>query len=131
MLPRGEAASEIQSIMAVSNARNAAASVTGALLYTGARFAQWLEGDEAAVRDIMASIERDARHRDLVILEQCPAVARRFSEWSLVYLGHSTFASATVRRALAERDAADGFARHSLVKLLQELARSSPAQPAG
>jgi len=131
MLPRREAAAEIQSIMAVSAARNAAAGVTGALLYTGTRFAQWLEGDEAAVGEIMASIARDARHRDVTILDESPAKARRFSGWSLVYLGHSTFASATVERALAERGAADGFALHSLVKLLEELARSSPAQPAG
>ena len=123
LLP-GEAGKEIESIVKVSATRNAAAGVTGALLYTGKRFAQWLEGEELAVLDIMASIARDPRHCEIVTIDQGPAAARRFSSWSLAYLGHSTFADATVARALAEHGQADGYALRNLIRLLQELARS-------
>jgi hypothetical protein len=125
LLPVGEAAAEIESIIAVATARNQAAGVTGALLYTGTRFAQLLEGDEGPLLDIMASIARDPRHTDVTILDQGGAVARRFSGWSLVY-GHSTFAAAIVERALAARGAADGYALRNLIRLMRELAPPSP-----
>jgi hypothetical protein len=124
LLQPGQAAREIGSIVDVSTARNAAAGVTGALLYTGTRFAQLLEGEEPAVREIMSSIVRDPRHCDVVTVDQGPIAARRFSSWSLVYLGHSTFAAGTVERALAERERGDGYALNNLIRFLQELARS-------
>lgn len=123
LLPSGRAAAEIEAIVNISTARNAAAGVTGALLYTGKRFAQLLEGEEAAVLDIMASIARDARHCEVVTIDQGPVVARRFSKWSLVYVGHSTFAAGIVERALAETGEPDGYALRNLMRLLQELAR--------
>jgi hypothetical protein len=124
LLPVGEAAAEIESIIEVATARNQAAGVTGALLYTGTRFAQLLEGEEASVLEIMASIARDPRHADVAILDQGGAVARRFCDWSLVY-GHSTFAAGIVERALAARGAADGYALRNLIRLLRELAPPS------
>lgn len=124
LLEPGQAIREIGSIVDVSTVRNAAAGVTGALLYTGTRFAQVLEGDEPAVREIMGSIARDQRHCDVVTIDQGPITTRRFSTWSLVYLGYSTFAATTVQRALAERDRSDGYALNNLIRLLRELARS-------
>jgi hypothetical protein len=115
---------EIEAIVRVSTARNAAAEVTGALLYTGERFAQLLEGSEDAVREIMARIARDPRHSELTIIEQGPAERRRSARWSMAYGGRSTFAASTVERALADRDAPDGYAMRNLIRLLQELARS-------
>lgn len=129
LLPAGRAAPGIDAIVEVATARNAAEGVTGALLYTGTRFAQLLEGEEAAVRRIMASIVRDRRHRDVVTIDEGPAAARRFAGWSLVYVGHSTFADGIVERALAERDKGDGYALRNLIRLLQELAR--PLTPGG
>jgi hypothetical protein len=120
LVPAGQ---EIGSIVSVSSARNAAAGVTGALLHSGARFAQVLEGKQPAVSEIMASIMRDRRHRDLVVIAQGPIAGRRFPSWSLVYQGRSTFASATVERALAERDRGDGNALGNLTRLLWEFAR--------
>lgn len=129
LLPIGQASAEIQSIVEVATARNAAAGVTGALLFTGTRFAQMLEGDEEAVLAIMASIAADERHCDVVIIDQGPAAARCFADWSLVYVGHSTFASGIVERALAESGQSDGYALRNLIRLLRELAR--PLAPRG
>ncbi|MBA2918279.1 blue light sensor protein [Sphingomonas sp. MAH-20] len=114
----------IEAIIEVATARNAATGVTGALLYTGARFAQLLEGEKDAVLAIMASIARDPRHGDIVILDQRAASARRFSHWSLVY-GHSTFAAGIVERALAAHGHADEYPLRNLIRLLQELAPSA------
>jgi hypothetical protein len=121
LLPVDHAAGEIESIIKASTARNAAAGVTGALLYTGTRFAQLLEGDEAAVLGIIASIAQDPRHCDLVILDQGPAGTRRFSSWSLLF-GHSTFAAGIVESALAANGHSDGYALRNLIRLLRELA---------
>jgi hypothetical protein len=116
---------ELDGIVRASIARNAAAEVTGALLFTGAHFAQWLEGTEAAVQAIMASIARDPRHSDVTVLQQGPAERRRFDAWSLAYSGRSTFAEVTASRALQNRDA---YSVRNLTRLLLELAHP-PAPP--
>lgn len=102
-------------------ARNAALGVTGALLFTGDRFAQWLEGEEDAVRSILASIVKDDRHRDVTILQQGPAERRRFRQWSLAYAGVSTFAGSTVQNALEA--GRDEYPVRNLIRLMEELAR--------
>jgi hypothetical protein len=116
---------ELDGIVRASMARNAAAEVTGALLFTGAYFAQWLEGTEAAVQAIMASIARDPRHSAVTVLQQGPAERRRFDAWSLAYRGRSTFAEVTASRALQDRDA---YSVRNLTRLLLELAHP-PAPP--
>ena len=123
-LVAGATDAEIEAIVRVSTVRNAAAEVTGALLFTGDRFAQMLEGDETAVLQIMASIAADPRHRDVTVIEQGPIDRRRFARWSMVRSGQSTFAAATVARALADRRAPDGYAVRNLIRLLQGLAHA-------
>lgn len=113
---------DIDAIVEVSLARNPPSGVTGALLFTGDRFAQLLEGPEQSVLTIMASIRRDARHTDIVVVDEGPIAARRFASWSMAYAGRSTFAARTVETALT----GGGFGVRNLIRLLQELARSSP-----
>jgi len=59
---------DVEAITAVATSRNAILGVTGALISTDHFFAQILEGPEAAVDDVMASILRDARHRSVKVL---------------------------------------------------------------
>ncbi len=84
----GEAA-EIDRIVGIARARNAALGITGALLFTETRFAQVLEGASAAVGEVMALIERDPRHRDIHVVLDEEITARRFDRWSLAYSGSS------------------------------------------
>jgi hypothetical protein len=121
----------IAAILEVSLARNAVQEVTGALLYTGERFAQLLEGPEGAVLGVMDSIRRDPRHTDIVSLEPNQLTARRFASWSLAYSGHSTFAAGIVERALEDRSNGHGEATARLIRLMRELvhARGGWAEP--
>jgi hypothetical protein len=93
-LPQEEA--EVDAIVDWSRGRNAEFDVTGALIFTETHFAQFLEGPEAGVDALMASIARDPRHTDLQIMFRRPTDERRFPTWSLAYAGPSTFVAGHV-----------------------------------
>lgn len=63
--------------------RNAAAGVTGLLLFDGTGFVQALEGGEAAVRGTLARIEADPRHQELMVVADEPTLARQFGGWAM------------------------------------------------
>jgi hypothetical protein len=90
----------VEAIVRVSRERNDALAVTGALLFSGGHFAQWLEGSRESVEELMASIARDQRHTDIAILEVGSAPARRFPDWTLAYAGRSTFVDSALAVAL-------------------------------
>jgi len=101
-LPTAWSDAAVADIVAVSRRRNAALAVTGALLFTGARFAQIIEGPDAAVAELQASIARDPRHGDVQTILSGPHEARLFDDWSLAYAGPSLFVSSQVEAALDE-----------------------------
>lgn len=78
---------EIEDILKISRERNASVDVTGALLFTDGRFTQVLEGYEQHVRDIYSSIKRDPRHTDVTLLSLQHVAQRRFTSWSMAYVG--------------------------------------------
>ncbi len=92
----------VADIVGIARQRNAELGVRGALLFTGARFAQVLEGSRAAVEELMTSIDRDPRHTDIVIIQAGDIPRPRFAKWALAYSGPSIFVSLTVARALDE-----------------------------
>jgi len=78
---------EIDRIVEVSQARNAGLGVTGALIATHYHFAQILEGPQAAIEDLMASIFRDIRHDQVTVIRLEDLPITRFSGWSMAYSG--------------------------------------------
>lgn len=111
----------VAEIVATSVARNALAELTGALLFTGTHFAQVLEGEAAAIEDLMQRVTGDARHDELVIVEQGPLDYRRFDTWSMAYFGPSQFVSRHVMRLLGDPSPAERRrAAHWLGELLRE-----------
>ena len=60
--------------------------VTGALIISGDAFVQTLEGDEAVVRDLYATIAADERHDQLTVLEESTA-ERAFGRWAMAQVG--------------------------------------------
>lgn len=101
LVPPGDAEAEVDALVAVSRARNATMNVTGCLIFGGGRFAQILEGEQAAVEDLMRSILRDPRHTDIAVLEQRTIAARRFAGWALGYAGPSLFVQRTIAKPVA------------------------------
>lgn len=110
----------VADIVGVSISRNNSLAVTGALLFTGTRFAQYLEGPEASIIALRASILRDSRHQDVTTLIQGAYAGQLFSGWSLAYAGPSRFVADTVDRAIAISEASSYDGTRRLVSMLLE-----------
>jgi hypothetical protein len=101
-------AGEVDAIVQWSQGQNRNLNVTGALVFTEKRFAQYLEGPAERVDGLMASIGRDPRHRAVDVIFRKPLARRRFATWTMAYAGPSTFVAGHV---LAVADAATQPAR--------------------
>ena len=64
---------------------NAAASVTGALLYHNGYFMQLIEGQLDAINAIYDRIQADPRHEVLSVLFEDEISARFFTDWTMGY----------------------------------------------
>jgi hypothetical protein len=62
---------------------NAAAGITGTLIYGDGCFLQLLEGTERAVQTMFARIRCDRRHTDVHELCCQPTTTRSFGEWGM------------------------------------------------
>lgn len=65
--------------------------LTGALIFTGTRFAQYLEGQPDRVEKLVETIASDNRHREITILFDHLCPTRLFRDWSLTYSGGSLY----------------------------------------
>ena len=110
-------AAEVDRIVATARARNALLNVTGALVFTQARFAQILEGPEASIAELMASIERDKRHRDVEVVLVETIAERRFPDWSMAYRGGSIFVDRHIK-PLLQHGVSDSTRSDTATKLL-------------
>ena len=60
---------EVARIVEFSQRRNVARGITGVLVFSSGVFFQWIEGPPAEVQKLMASLHGDARHNDVVSLD--------------------------------------------------------------
>jgi hypothetical protein len=80
---------EMTNLLEVARSRNAKLGVTGALIFNEGLFAQILEGDETAVREIFKSIQNDRRHTEIKVFPTQEYERRRFEAWSMAFVGPS------------------------------------------
>lgn len=73
----------IESILHQSHEHNPALGVTGVLCYGSDVFMQVLEGGRGAVNSLYNTIVRDARHRDVMLLQYREVAERRFAGWTM------------------------------------------------
>ena len=97
----GDEMGAVDQIVEVSAKRNASLRVTGALTYTGLHFAQVLEGPDQSVNELMASIQRDRRHRDVTVVVRQKAAARRFAGWAMACADPSPYLDRQMKRLLS------------------------------
>lgn len=76
-------AADLDQLLLDARVANELAEVTGALLYGGQRFVQYLEGTRADVDQIYARIARASQHHRLEILEQGRVHKRLFQRWHM------------------------------------------------
>lgn len=100
------ATAAVADLVEASIANNRRRDITGALLFTGAHFAQVLEGSEESIAALMKSIGRDARHDQLRVIRHTAAKERKFQDWALAYNGPSLFIARHVARMLASPSSA-------------------------
>lgn len=74
---------EMEEILQVSRRNNAKAAMTGALIYDNTTYLQWLEGEEANLRDLFQRISQDSRHRDIRLLTVHRLEGRWFPDWDM------------------------------------------------
>lgn len=73
----------IEAILAQSRQYNPTSGITGILCYGGGIFLQAIEGGRMAISDLYGHIQRDVRHKDVVLLQYEEIAERRFSGWTM------------------------------------------------
>ena len=73
----------IESILTQSRQHNPLTGITGILCYGGGIFLQAIEGGRQPVSDLYGHIQKDARHKDVVLLHYEEISERRFGGWTM------------------------------------------------
>ncbi|OGA95063.1 MAG: blue light sensor protein [Burkholderiales bacterium RIFCSPHIGHO2_12_FULL_61_11] len=73
----------IDAILAQSRQHNPTCGITGILCYGGGIFLQAIEGGRMAVSELYGHIQRDPRHKDVVLLDYEEISERRFGGWTM------------------------------------------------
>lgn len=73
----------IEAILSQSRQHNPACGITGILCYGGSIFLQAIEGGRIAVSELYGHIQRDPRHKDVVLLDYEEISERRFGGWTM------------------------------------------------
>ena len=122
----------LEEILADARVGNKARDVTGALIYVDDVFFQIIEGDREVVRDLMANIARDSRHRAVTVFHEAEIDGRAFDSWSMAYLSATASqlsewaglpGTATVEELLAGIRRAPDRVSRMLVSILETLAK--------
>lgn len=80
------AQTQLRELLSKARTFNSSAGITGLLLYHNLSFFQVLEGEEADVSALYASIERDKRHDRVLLLSKQVAEERNFGAWSMGFV---------------------------------------------
>lgn len=73
----------IESILSQSRQHNPVTGITGILCYGGGIFLQAIEGGRQQVSDLFGHIQRDPRHKDVILLHYDEIFERRFGGWTM------------------------------------------------
>jgi hypothetical protein len=112
----------IESILHQSRDHNPSTGVTGVLCYGGGIFLQALEGGRMAISELYGHIQRDPRHKDVVLLQYEEIAERRFSGWTMGEVNMNRI-NAAILLKYAEKTELDPYSVSGSVSmaLLEEL----------
>ena len=108
---------EIHKILQVAQRNNRQKDITGCLLYSGKHFAQILEGDPAALDELVARISKDARNNSIVVVIDHEVSTRKFPDWSMAVLYKLDIAD----RVVAFLATSDRFSENLAFELMNEV----------
>ncbi len=111
-----------ESILSQSRQHNPQLGITGILCYGGGIFLQAIEGGRNAVSDLYGHIQRDTRHKDVVLLHYEEITERRFGGWTMGQVNIAKI-NTTILLKYSERPELDPYAVSGQVSLalLEEL----------
>ena len=112
----------IESILGSARPHNHETGITGILVYGGGVFMQGIEGGRQAISDLYGTIQRDARHQDVMLLHYEEILERRFGGWTMGLVDASRV-NASVLLKYSERAVLDPYAGsgQASMALLEEL----------
>ncbi len=112
----------IDTILAKSRQYNPTCGITGILCYGGGIFLQAIEGGRMAVSELYGHIQRDPRHKDVVLLHYEEILERRFGGWTMGQV-NVTRINQSILLKYAEKPELDPYAVSGKVSLalLEEL----------
>ncbi|MGX7951200.1 BLUF domain-containing protein [Tsuneonella sp. HG249] len=82
----GLSAEEVDRLVESAQRNNAERGISGFLIYNGRNFLQLIEGEQAALMSLMATLARDPRHSGMLILIDEPIDARSCPTWSMHHM---------------------------------------------
>lgn len=114
--------SVIDDILSASRQHNPSSGITGILCYGGGIFLQAIEGGRAAVSDLFGHIQKDPRHKDVVLLLFEEISERRFGGWTMGQVNLSKL-NTSILLKYSEKPELDPYAVSGKVSLalLEEL----------
>lgn len=117
--PRAES---IEAILLQSRQYNPTCGITGILCYGGGIFLQAIEGGRMAVSELYGHIQKDVRHKDVVLLHYEEISERRFGGWTMGQVNMSKI-NTNILLKYQERPELDPYAVSGQVSLalLEEL----------
>ena len=80
---------DIANILNISRKYNSEREITGCLLYYEKQFIQIIEGDKQLIKGLFANIEKDIRHKNVILLGENEKEKRFFNHWSMAFKGLS------------------------------------------
>ncbi|MEY4882478.1 MAG: hypothetical protein RIS34_332 [Pseudomonadota bacterium] len=112
----------IDAILSQSRQSNPSCGITGILCYGGGIFLQAIEGGRMAVSELYGHIQKDARHKDVVLLHYEEIAERRFGGWTMGLVNMSKI-NTSILLKYAEKPELDPYAVSGKVSLalLEEL----------
>ncbi|MFM1908756.1 MAG: hypothetical protein RLZZ591_2433 [Pseudomonadota bacterium] len=112
----------IEAILAQSRQSNPSCGITGILCYGGGIFLQAIEGGRNQVSELFSHIQRDPRHKDVVLLHYEEITERRFSGWTMGQVNMSRI-NTSILLKYAEKPELDPYSVSGVVSLalLEEL----------
>ena len=76
---------QLRDLLAQARQKNARLGVTGLLLHTAGHFFQVIEGPQAVLQGLFATIQTDSRHAQVVKIIDEPIAARAFQDWTMAF----------------------------------------------
>ena len=115
-------AEAIEAILTQSRQHNPECGITGILCYGGGIFLQAIEGGRMPVSELYGHIQKDLRHRDVVLLHYEEIPERRFGGWTMGQVNMSKI-NASILLKYAEKPVLDPYSVSGSVSLalLEEL----------